>query len=235
MSLVGSFFPEFRPLFRTLEDPFSSSPSPSRALSRNQSRDLFSFPSPRDLFYAPFSSFPTNQQAQEFFRSSNPSFDLQDNGDHYILESELPGYKKEDVEVHVGDEGQSVTVEGRSYRRTKTGGVKNSENNVPKSPAPAQATSNNNSNTAAAANQAKDQAVTTTNDQTTVQKRGEPTSESTFSSSFKRTLWLPEPTDPDGNRVTGQLVDGVLTLNIPKLARKEEEARDPRGVRVAIQ
>lgn len=237
MSLIGSFFPEFRPLFRMLEEPIPTS-SPSRALT--SSRDFF--PSSRDLWYSPLSSFPSalanDQQAQELFRSSNPAFDLQDDGDHYVLKSELPGFKKEDVEIHVSDEGQSITVEGRSYKKTKSRSVNDTQSNMPKSPdtttsastidKPADTTTTNTS--------AQEQQTVTApaNNANAIQKHEKTVPESTFSSSFKRTLRLPQPTDPDGSRVTAQLIGGVLTLNIPKLV-KDEEKKNLRGVRVMIQ
>ncbi|CAL1713253.1 unnamed protein product [Somion occarium] len=38
-------------------------------------------------------------------------------GNKYIIEAELPGVKKEDVEVRVGDGGRSLTIEGKIVDR----------------------------------------------------------------------------------------------------------------------
>jgi HSP20 family protein len=38
--------------------------------------------------------------------------DVSEDGDNYVVETELPGVKKEDMEVRVGDGGRSVTIEG---------------------------------------------------------------------------------------------------------------------------
>lgn len=51
---------------------------------------------------------------------------------------------------------------------------------------------------------------------TTRDKQG--ADEESFSSTFTRTVWLPRPVD--GSTVTGKLVDGVLTLTIPKATDK---------------
>ncbi len=37
--------------------------------------------------------------------------DIMDKGDHYVLEAELPGFKKEDIDVHI--EGDYLTIEAR--------------------------------------------------------------------------------------------------------------------------
>lgn len=98
MSLSRSLFHEFRPLFRILEEPARAGPA---------------------VFYnaARFSRGP-------FQAWDRPAIDLSEKGDTFIIEAELPGMKKENLEVHVGDRGRSVTIEGKvkgSEESTKGG------------------------------------------------------------------------------------------------------------------
>lgn len=43
--------------------------------------------------------------------------DVSEDGNQYIVETELPGVKKEDVAVRIGDGGRSVTIEGNIIQR----------------------------------------------------------------------------------------------------------------------
>lgn len=47
-----------------------------------------------------------------------PAVDLSEEGNSYIVEAELPGVKKDNVEVRVGDGGRSITIEGKIVRGT---------------------------------------------------------------------------------------------------------------------
>ena len=94
MSITRRLFNEFRPLFRMLEEPLGGRFDPSGV-------------SPRPLFNAP-----------QFAR---PVVDVSEDGDQYIVETELPGVKKEDVDVRIGDGGRSVTIEGNIIQRGYAG------------------------------------------------------------------------------------------------------------------
>lgn len=98
MSLARHFFREFRPFFRLFEEPLTRSPayygSPSRA-----------------LFDDPFF-----QSAG--FSLSRPAIDVTEEGNGYVVEADLPGVKKENVEVRIGDGGRSLTIEGKITRRS---------------------------------------------------------------------------------------------------------------------
>ena len=48
-----------------------------------------------------------------------PAVDLSEEGNNYIVEAELPGVKKENLEVRVGDGGRSLTIEGKIIRGTQ--------------------------------------------------------------------------------------------------------------------
>ena len=97
MSITRRFLNEFRPFFRMLEEPFSRSPA------------YLGYPS-RSVFDDPF------------FNSAllnKPAVDVTEEGDKYILEADLPGVKKEDLEVRIGDAGRSVTIEGKFIDRRR--------------------------------------------------------------------------------------------------------------------
>ena len=106
MSLARHFFREFRPLFRMLEEPLARSPT---VLSRNRG---FDDPFFRDVF--PVSSMTV------------PAVDVSEEAGAYVVEAELPGVKKENIDVRIGDGGQSLTIEGRAYVRSS---------NAPETPA----------------------------------------------------------------------------------------------------
>jgi len=42
-----------------------------------------------------------------------PAIDVSDKGDKYIVDADLPGVPKENVEVRIGDNGRSITIEGK--------------------------------------------------------------------------------------------------------------------------
>lgn len=92
MSIARQFLHEFRPLFRMLEEPITRSPAyfghPSRALDG-------------------------------FIRSpllNQPALDVTEQGNKYVVEADIPGVKKENLEVRIGDGGNSVTIQGRIIR-----------------------------------------------------------------------------------------------------------------------
>jgi HSP20 family molecular chaperone IbpA len=51
----------------------------------------------------------------------HPTIDMVEKADAYVIEADLPGVKKGDLSVRVGDEGWSLIVEGR--RNTATSSV----------------------------------------------------------------------------------------------------------------
>ena len=98
MSLTRQFFRDFRPLFRLLEEPLGRSPA----------------------FYPHYRQRGFGLLDDPFFHSPNalrPAVDVTEEGKHYIVEAELPGVKKENVEVRIGDGGRSVTIEGKIVDR----------------------------------------------------------------------------------------------------------------------
>ena len=104
MSLSRQFFRELRPLFRMLEEPLGRS----------------SFVGPAAL--TPFSRSRGNPFAvfgDPFFQNSNaPAVDVTEEPNAFVVEAELPGVKKENVDLRIGDNGQSLTIEGRTFFRS---------------------------------------------------------------------------------------------------------------------
>jgi HSP20 family molecular chaperone IbpA len=101
MSITRQLLNEFRPLFRMLEEPLGGR------------FGAFGIPS-RSIFDDPIITAP---------RLARPAVDVSEDGNHYVVETELPGVKKEDVEVRVGDGGRSITIEGNIVqRRTSANG-----------------------------------------------------------------------------------------------------------------
>ena len=100
MSIARQLLHDMRPLFRVLEEPFG------------RSAGYYGLPH-RSFFDDPF------------FQPSNllrPSIDVTEEGHNYLVEADLPGVKKENVEVRIGDGGHSVTIEGKVFRRRNGSG-----------------------------------------------------------------------------------------------------------------
>lgn len=84
---------EFRPLLRIFDEPLTRSP----ALWNN--------------------NFPARSFLDDpFIRSmlSRPAVDVTEQDDKYVIEADLPGMKKDNVKVRIGDEGRSITIEGKT-------------------------------------------------------------------------------------------------------------------------
>ncbi|RDB14701.1 Small heat shock protein C4 [Hypsizygus marmoreus] len=179
MSFTRQLLREFRPLFRLLEEPISR-PGPSYLPALGRPSSLFDSP----LFESAF---------------TRPAIDVTEEGNKYILEAELPGVKKENIEVRIGDAGRSVTIEGKVEEKRKQKHPETIE-----APSGAEA---KDAGTAVA--QATDEAGT------------QISTERTFVSNatFRRTVWLPRPVD--ASNVTANLDHGVLTINISKAEEKD--------------
>jgi hypothetical protein len=66
----------------------------------------------RTLFDDPFFPSPA---------AIRPAVDVTEEGDKYILEADLPGVKKENVDIRIGDGGRSVTIQGKTSSRETNG------------------------------------------------------------------------------------------------------------------
>ena len=95
MSLTRQLLRDMRPFFRMFDEAFRT--------------PAYGFPHMRSLLDDPFFRDTT---------SIRPAVDVTEQGNNYIIEAELPGVKKENVQVRIGDGGRSVTIEGRVIERS---------------------------------------------------------------------------------------------------------------------
>jgi HSP20 family molecular chaperone IbpA len=212
MSVARQLLHDLRPLFRVLEEPFG------------RSAGYYGLPT-RSFFDDPLFQ-PSN--------SLRPSIDVTEEGDKYVVEADLPGVKKENVEVRIGDGGHSVTIEGKVVRR------RNGFGEISEKPTEATVSATAGGSSAggmsfhgyfwlrpnSSPSNVGSDAVTKADQDTTSMSMERPGSVMTSSSSFSRTVWLPRVVDE--NNVSAKLADGVLTVTIPK-------ANDKASAKVAIE
>ncbi|QRV89865.1 heat shock protein HSP20 family protein [Ceratobasidium sp. AG-Ba] len=148
-------------------------------------RNFFEFEPMLRLVQEPSNPHSSGQQSHPRQRQAHA--EVFEEPKKYVIRAELPGVQKDNLDVHVGDDGRSVTIEGRVYRSTK-----GSTSGVPSPQAP----------------QTEGNAT-----QETIQG-SEQAGAYEYRSTFSRTVWLPHAVD--GSKASGKLVDGVLTLDIPK-------------------
>ncbi|KAJ7780652.1 HSP20-like chaperone [Mycena maculata] len=91
MSIARQLLHEFRPFFRMLDEPLT------RPVAFGRSRSLFD-----DPFFG---------VARDMLRG--PAVDVSEVGNAYVVEAELPGVKKENIEIRVGEGGRSVSIQGK--------------------------------------------------------------------------------------------------------------------------
>ena len=207
MSLSRNFMREMRPIFRMLEEPFG--------------------------FHPGFQSAPMRAFLNEgLWERARVPVDVTEQGDSYIVEAEIPGVKKEDIDVRIGDNGRTVTIEGQVVRRSApaqaapTESTDNATTAAPaegKSQPPLSGTEYDVDTGTGATESAQTQAVTQT-----TPSSNQLSVERTFSSEsrFSRHITLPRPVD--ASRVQAKLVDGILTLTILK-------AEEPGAVKINIE
>jgi HSP20 family molecular chaperone IbpA len=162
MSISRHLFHELRPLFRMLEEPVTRS-------SAYHGRPL--------IFNNPV------------FRQ--PIVDLTEDGNSYIVEAELPGVKKENLEVRIGDGGRSVTIEGKVKHAPVT-----SEDG------------------AIQGDDKRNQEERRLADTDCLLEGTTPNED--YRSTFTRTIWLPQAVN--GSDVIAKLSDGMLKVTMAKVA-----------------
>ena len=64
--------------------------------------------------YDPFRLF--DEKARQMMRSSAPAFrtDIREESDHFVLEADLPGFRKEDIRIDLEDDTMTITAERKS-------------------------------------------------------------------------------------------------------------------------
>ncbi|KAG8892361.1 hypothetical protein FRB99_002781 [Tulasnella sp. 403] len=191
MSVTRSLLSEFRPLFRMLDDPFYADSDPfSVALRDQQGRDQ------RD-------------SVSNFIRS--PHVHMTDETDRYIVEAEVPGVRKENLDISIGDNGRSLTIKGNTV--VSSSGPEETSVQQAESPAARSAAAQSPAVQSPAAQSPV--GASTSTDVTTTSQQPQQVQRWSSRSSFARTIWLPRPVDP--SKVTASLDHGILTLEIPKL------------------
>ncbi|KAG8947044.1 hypothetical protein FRC04_011224 [Tulasnella sp. 424] len=210
MSLTRQLFNEFRPFFRMFDDaalrPFAVH-HPNRRVRGQEFEDPF------ESLFSRVSPFGVGRSAK---------VELTEEGNNYVIQAELPGVKKENLDVTVGDNGRSITIEGRVFAR--------SADSQPQEVGATDATQGPESS--AVASHAVEGPSSSSSTAVTHQQQGGSENDAVVQattspgqwetrSSFSRTIWLPRPVD--SAKVSGKLEDGVLRLEIPKM--EEESGR----------
>jgi HSP20 family molecular chaperone IbpA len=198
MSIARQLLHEVRPFFRMLEEPFGR----STVAPVYQQRSLFEDP---------------------FFRSPaaiHPPVDVTEEGDKYIIEAELPGVKKENVDIRIGDAGRSVTIQGKTSSRQTNGESDTTAETTGDEGKRIFSTDRVNYIDASSYHDTGSKAVAKTEPGTQL------TMERQYSGSatFVRTVWLPRPIN--SSQVSAKLQDGILTMTVPK-AEDQESVKVP--------
>lgn len=134
-----SFNAFFHPFFQILDEPYLRR-QPSTSSRTPTTTGTITNPNTSSNFLDDPFFFNTTSR-----RLRTPAVEINEEGDHYVVEAELPGVRKEDVDVRIGDAGRSLTIEGKSVRRFGRGtsgneGAEGKENTPATPAAPAEAT-----------------------------------------------------------------------------------------------
>ncbi|KAH8810322.1 HSP20-like chaperone, partial [Flagelloscypha sp. PMI_526] len=163
---------EFRPLFRMLEEPQARQPAFYSARSPQRVGNHF-------------------LDDTGILHRLEPAVDVKESGNTYIVEADLPGVKKKDVDVHVGEGGRSLIIRG-SVTRSFGDSSPSTGENVAATPAPTEGA------------EKEPKHVTLSSERSFVEN-----------ATFTRTILFPQAVD--ANRMKARLQDGVLTVHAEKL------------------
>jgi len=185
MSITRALLNEFRPFFNvddpflTAVDPFSVVTSPSR--------------------------YNTNDGALSsgYGEFRTPRVEVNEEDNKYVVRAEIPGVRKEDLDVNIGDGGRSLKIQG--------GSVVSSMRQGGETRAPDEKQSRASTGGAASSQTPQNEVA---NHSANEVGQYQPGRSSWSSYSFSRTIWLPRPVNPAN--VTAKLDHGILTLDIPK-------------------
>ena len=203
MSIARQLLHEFRPFFRMLDEPFGRRPSHfapagSRLLDWNHP------------FTDPFEGL--NMLAR-------PAVDVTEKGNKYILDADLPGVSKENLQVRLGDGNQSITIEGKVTEKLSsgvhnTGGeTKSTATDTTSSPEYTDGMSlTSDYEYFAHSREASHSTSKASNSGDATQIAVERPYARNYS--FTRTVWLPRPVDPSS--IVAKLQNGVLSISLQK-------------------
>ena len=84
----------------------------------------------KQMSYDPFKEL--EEMEKQLFRSSTTAFrtDIRDTGDNYVLEAELPGFKKEDIDIQLENNILTVTAGHKEEEESKDNGYIRRERRV---------------------------------------------------------------------------------------------------------
>ncbi|KAJ3061267.1 hypothetical protein HK102_009176 [Quaeritorhiza haematococci] len=188
MSLVSKVFPELRQLFHS---PLIRAPV-ARAGS------LFDDP----FFREPFGALQSLQGGRNF-----PAVDVKETDKSYVLEAEVPGLKRDQVDIQVVD-NNTIVLSGHYESRVESGTPPTTQAE-PQS-TQAQGTAESSSSDVITQGESGQRAVTTAAEQ----PRETYWAVERQVGSFRRSFTLPQAVDPE--KVSASLKDGVLTVVVPK-------------------
>jgi HSP20 family molecular chaperone IbpA len=154
------------------------------------------------------SAYTGNSRASldsRFPRQISPAVDVSETATGYEVHAEIPGVKKEHVDVSIGEAGRSLTISGHVHVHEQSSSSPNP--NAEKSETPA-------SGATPAADSSSGSKVAKAQPSAVMNKLY---NERTFvsDSRFSRTIQFPQPVD--ANKVTASMVDGVLSVKLDKL------------------
>ncbi|KAG8900939.1 hypothetical protein FRB99_005664 [Tulasnella sp. 403] len=209
MSLTRSLFNEFRPFFRMLDDPFFSDSDPFSVTPREQQvqRDREQSNAIQSLFWGPGGTI-----------TRSPRVHLTDEADKFVVEAEVPGVPKENLDISIGDNGRSLTIKGNTTASSADTGDASVSTPAQESSAQAplgQASSSTEGKNPSLPVEAHHMLTSDPSAVARTPQEAQPSQRWSYRSSFERTIWLPRPVDP--SKVSAKLDHGVLTLEIPKL------------------
>ena len=71
--------------------------------------------------YDPFRLF--DEKARQMMQGSSPAFrtDIREENERYVLEADLPGFRKEDIRIDLEDDTMTITAERRSEQNEERG------------------------------------------------------------------------------------------------------------------
>ena len=138
-----------------------------------------------------WSSFPSNGER-------TPPFDWFEHETLYTLQVEVPGVRKEDLTMHISDDGRSLTIEGKAERHGGAGKILDE------------------GKTKERTSRIKKVKKTMADGSTVYVSRIEKKHSVGSTVKFSRIVTLPGQVD--GKRISAKLDNGLLTVSIPKLS-----------------
>ena len=203
MSIARQLLHEFRPFFRMLDEPFGRRPSHfvpagSRLLDWNHP------------FTDPFEGL--NMLAR-------PAVDVTEKGNKYILDADLPGVSKENLQVRLGDGNQSITIEGKVVEKLSSGAHDTSQETKSAATDTASSPEYTDGMSLTSDHECFAHGYEASHSTSKANNSGDATQiavERPYARnySFTRTVWLPRPVDPSS--IVAKLQNGVLSISLQK-------------------